>query len=273
MHPFPYLVLRLIRHFLPESLTRFLLRRNLIIHPGRDTANPEQSAETYGALLQTHHRTLAGQRVLVFGYGGRFAIAAELLKRGATHVTLVDKFAPPNETANATLVADFPDYFLRTQDGVRPNTQFITLFQADIRELTASIAPVDVVVSTSVYEHLPAGEIDSITAALAKLTRSGGIGIHFIDLRDHYFKYPFEMLTFSENIWQRWLNPTSNLNRWRCGDYARVFEKYFSQVALEVLERDPVNFLKTRARILPEFLTDDPASDAVTLIKVVAVSK
>ena len=271
MHPFPYVILRLIRHFLPESITRFLLRRNLIIHPGRDTAAPKQSVDQYIQELRAHGISPAGKHILVFGYGGSFAVAAELLGRGAAHVTLCDKFAPPNEYLNTTLITVFPRYFHAAPEGIRPSPEFISLYQADIRDLTDDIQPVDIVVSTSVYEHLPAGEVDSITAALAKLTRPGGIGIHFIDLRDHYFKYPFEMLTFSEPTWRKWLNPTSNLNRYRFRDYVSVFEKHFLEIKVEILERDYENFQLVSSRIRPEFLSNDIQLDTATLIKVICI--
>jgi hypothetical protein len=91
-----------------------------------------------------------------------------------------------------------------------------------------------------------------------------------VDLRDHYFKLPFEMLTFSERTWKRWLNPTSNLNRFRLRDYQRVFDSHFANVQVKVLERDPEAFARARSRIRPEFLAGDEAHDAVTLIEVVA---
>ena len=68
---------------------------------------------------------------------------------------------------------------------------------------------------------------DGITHALAGLTAAGGLNIHFVDLRDHFFRYPFEMLHYSEAAWRRWLNPTSNHNRYRVWDYRRVFEAAF----------------------------------------------
>jgi hypothetical protein len=269
MHPLPYLLLRLIRRFQPEGLTRFLLRRSIIIRPGRETTDPKTAAAIYADVLRAHDLILDGKRVLVFGYGGRFAIAAELLQLGAAHVVLCDKFAPPDEGANRSLPGAFPRYFSQTPDGVRPNPETVSLLQADIRDASNNIAPVDVVVSNSVYEHLPADNVAAITAALAALTSAHGVGIHFIDLRDHFFKYPFEMLTFSEQTWRRWLNPTSNLNRYRLNDYARVFENHFAQVHIDILTRAPEAFEAVRPRLRAEFLTGDPASDSVTQIKVI----
>jgi len=119
-----------------------------------------------------------------------------------------------------------------------------------------------------VYEHLD--QVERITQALATLTKPTGCQVHFIDLRDHYFKYPFEMLAYSESAWQKWLNPGSNLNRYRYTDYKQAFQNHFKEVRLEVLERDLEKFERARQQIRPEFLTGDPAIDAVTLLQVYA---
>ena len=78
------------------------------------------------------------------------------------------------------------------------------------------------------------------------------------------------MLAFSEKIWKNWLNPTSNLNRFRLRDYQRVFDSCFAKVEMNIVAREPEAFAKARARIRPEFLTGDAAQDDVTLIQVFA---
>jgi len=128
-----------------------------------------------------------------------------------------------------------------------------------------SLQPVDLVLSNSVYEHL--SDVDQITKALARLTKTAGVQLHFVDLRDHYFKFPFEMLTYSEKTWRNWLNPTSNLNRNRLLDYQKIFERYFNQVDISVLERDLDSYHKVEHRIRSEFLTGNPEIDSVTLIQ------
>src|SRR3989304_2148184 len=56
--------------------------------------------------------------------------------------------------------------------------------------------PVDLVLSSSVYEHLrrPEEQAEGLTQPAA----SPGFHVHFVDLRDHYFRRPFEMLCYSE---------------------------------------------------------------------------
>lgn len=261
-----YLILRLIRHFLPESITRFLLRRGLIIRPGLETREPASAVTRYRDALIVRGSTLMGKRVLVFGYGGNFAVGAELLRAGVRHVVLLDRFAPPDDRRNRELVRSYPDYFSLRGEQVATNEAFITLIHDDVKNVR--VEKFDLVLSSSVYEHLD--DVDGLTQALAALTAPSGVHIHYVDLRDHYFKLPFEMLKFSGKTWKNWLNPTSNLNRFRLRDYQRVFDKYFSKAEINILAREPEAFVSARSQIRPEFLTGDEAHDTVTLIEVVA---
>ncbi|HLO17032.1 MAG TPA: hypothetical protein VK206_19520 [Anaerolineales bacterium] len=266
----PYLIPRLVRHFLPERLVRTLLLRSIIIRPGLETSSPFAAVQRYVDALSERGQSFHGKRVLVFGYGGRFDIGFGLLKAGADHVILCDKYASPDETHNWQMFAMEDKYFVVEKKGVRPRAEWMTLLESDIREVrsTKEIDPVDIVLSSSVYEHLE--DVDGITRALAKLTKADGIHIHYVDLRDHFFKYPFEMLRFSESTWRTWLNPSSNHNRYRLWDYRRAFEDCFGQVEIEILACEQALFRKQMPYIRPEFISGNLGEDAVTLIQVIA---
>jgi hypothetical protein len=266
----PYLIPRLVRHFLPEKLARALLLRNIIIHPGLETDNPLAAVKRYADVLSRRGLSFQGKRVLVFGYGGRFDIGVGLLKEGAGHVILCDKYAPPDEAHNRQLFAADEKYFLLENKGLRPRPEWMTLLEADIREVQvpAQLEPVDLVISSSVYEHLD--DVEGITRALAWLTKLDGIQIHFVDLRDHFFKYPFEMLRFTEKVWQTWLNPSTNHNRYRLWEYRDAFRACFEQVEIEVLTREEEAFRKVLPRIRPEFITGNMDEDAVGVILLIA---
>lgn len=261
-----YIIPRVIRHLLPESITRFLLLRNWIIQASYETNNSQFAIGRYLDALEDH--SFKDKRVMVFGYGGRFDIGLGLLEAGANHVVLCEKYAPPDDRHNHTLLKKYPTYLFLEFQAVRPNPKHLTLLQADIREVTPETCqPFDVIISNSVYEHLD--DVDGITKSLAALTKPTGMQVHFVDLRDHYFKYPFEMLKFTKNFWYGWLNPTSNHNRFRLWDYQKVFEAYFSKVKITVLERDQLNFEKARPEILPEFISGKLQDDSVTLVRVI----
>jgi hypothetical protein len=192
------------------------------------------------------------------------------LKAGAAHVILCDKYAPADDAHNLRMFASEQAYFVVENDRLRPRPEWMTLLEADIRDVYASakMEPVDLVISSSVYEHLD--DVEGITRALAGLTKPEGIHIHYVDLRDHFFKYPFEMLRFPEGTWRRWLNPSSNHNRYRLWDYRRAFQAGFGQVEIQVLTREEEAFRKLLPRIRPEFLSGNLEEDAAGLIQVVA---
>jgi len=265
-----YLLLRLIRHFMPEGLARFLLKRRWIIKPGLESTDPFAASQRYVETLSAQSVDIHGKRVLVFGYGGRFAVGVDLLKRGAAHVVLCDHFVLLDTERNRDLLSEYGSYLKVEQDEVRPRGEFITLLHGDIREesVQKQISQVDIVLSTSVFEHLD--DVPGITLALAKLTAPDGIHLHFVDLRDHFFKYPFEMLKYSEGVWRNFLNPTSNLNRYRLNDYKSVFDGCFARVEFAVLERLVDEYHKAKDKIRPGFKTGNEDVDAVTLIHVLA---
>jgi hypothetical protein len=275
-----YLFLRISRRILPPGIMHFLLDIRLFVRPGPETRQPVKALKDYieslevyvsgktGATAHPGGNPIQGKRIMIFGYGGNFALGCMLLRNGAAHVILCDKYASPNHQTNQGLLAEYGEFLSREGEQVVPCPEKITLLQTDIRDTARehAIQPVDLILSRSVFEHLD--DLNGITQALVELTQPDGIQVHFINLGDHYFKYPFEMLTFSEATWSRWLNPTSNLNRWRYPAYKELFERFFGQVEIEVRERDDHSFERTKPRIRPEFLTGDPAIDAITKLKV-----
>jgi hypothetical protein len=261
-----YLILRLFRHFMPETMARFLLKRRWIIRPGLESSNPAAAVDQYVSGLKSHGRSIAGKRVLVFGYGGRFSVGVELLKQGAAHVVLCDHFVLLDRERNLELLPEYSDFLFMDDNQVKPRPEYITLLHGDICDtaIQNQISQVDLVLSISVFEHLDG--VDAITRALAALTSPTGAQLHYVDLRDHYFKYPFEMLAYSSGVWKNLLNPTSNLNRLRLWDYRRIFETYFNKVNILVYASQNVEFEAARKRIRPEYISGDSAEDAATLI-------
>ncbi len=266
----PYLLPRLARHFMPERLTRFLLLRSVVIRPGLETSDPSAAVQRYVEVLARRGKSLAGKRAMLFGYGGRFDVGVGLLEAGAAHVVLCEKYAPPDDEHNSQLLPRYGRYLQMENGSPRPAPEFMTLFQGDVRQLEPSqgIPVCDYVFSSSVYEHV--GDADGITRGLAKFSGLDGLQIHYVDLRDHFFKYPFQMLTYSEKTWYGWLNPTSNHNRLRLWNYRAIFEKYFENVEIEVLARDVAAFQQVQARVKPEFVSGNLQDDSVTLTRVIA---
>ncbi len=260
-----YLIPRLIRRLTPDRLRRWLMDSGLISGPGLETSAPEAALARCLNALEANRFSLVGKTVLLFGYGGSFATACALLDSGACRVTLFDRFAQPYVRRNRSLWPLYDRYLEKTDWGVKPRKEFLSVLPGDAG--AEDMPRVDIVLSGAVLEHV--ADLEDVMGTLVACTSPGSIQLHFVDLRDHFFKYPFEMLCYSDDVWRRYLNPPSNLNRLRLRDYERVFKKYFSGVSLTVLERDPAAFEKARPRILEEFLTRDPQIDSVTRIQAV----
>ncbi len=264
-----YLIPRLARRFAPPALVTFLKSRHLLIRPGLETFAPEQAAERYLAALARAGRTLRDASLLLFGYGGGFALGCQLLERGAGRVVLYDRFAAPDDRRNAGLLPRFSQYLGRHGARIAPvSDRLQVLAMPESRTAPVALPAVDVVFSSSVFEHV--SDVDAELTALAPATAEGGVHLHFIDLRDHFFRYPFDMLCYTERVWADWLNPDTHHNRYRTRDYERAFERRFERVAIEVIERNHAAFERARPRIRPEFLTGDDDIDAATQILVVA---
>ena len=261
-----YLFPRVIRHFMPPGLARFLLLRRWIIRPGLETDAPELAAEQYRQDLAERGIYLSGKRILILGYGGRFGVGCALLKMGVGQVVLCEKGVQPDDSYNRTLLGNHSDVLILKESRVLSDPKQLEVVEGDIRQL--KLRPVDIVLSTSVYEHLD--DVTGVTRALAALTNPDGVNLHYIDLRDHFFKFPFEMLCYSERIWRGWLNPTTHHNRYRLLDYRAAFEGCFVRVELKVMARDEEGYSKTRDRIRPEFLSTDPLVDSVTKLAIFA---
>lgn len=244
MIPLDYLALRLVRRHLPDRLVRALLARRLFITPGLETTDPEAAVRRFQEALASEGAAVAGQRVLIFGYGGSFAVGRALLRAGARHVVLLDPYAAPE---------------------AREPPEALTVVHGPLEAyLESGGPPADLVLSNSVLEHVD--DLPRAVPQLARATAPGGRQVHFVDLRDHFFKYPFEMLCHSERIWRGVLNPGSNLNRLRAPDYERIFRASFSRVSVEPIEADLPAFQRARHRIRPEFLTGADGRDAITRI-------
>ncbi|MFT3892232.1 MAG: hypothetical protein QM730_11415 [Anaerolineales bacterium] len=57
-----YLIPRVLRHFMPESVARFLLKRRWIIRPGLESSDPAAAATRYAETLTGCGESLKGKK-------------------------------------------------------------------------------------------------------------------------------------------------------------------------------------------------------------------
>ena len=260
----------MVRRLIPEGMIVFFKRNGWIIVAGIETRAPAAALDNYLSALQEASYSIEGKRVLLFGYGGRFAVACALLEAGAKHVVLSEYNLKPDQQFNCSIVEEYSRYLSMKNGKVLPNPYFITLAHGDIRTLVKEnrLERVHLILSNSVFEHLD--DVSDILGALSEITLPEGLHLHFIDLRDHYFKYPFEMLCYSERVWQNFLNPNSNLNRFRLWHYEQIFKKYFKKVNLSILDSNIKEFNSAKNRMKPEYIYGDQKIDSALRIKVLA---
>lgn len=264
MVPLDYWFLRLARRATPQGVVDLLLDRGLYLKPGRDTSDPAGVARSYAAIATARGKALTGKTVCVLGYGGGLGVGLHLLEAGAGHVILQDPFAPVRTARNRALSDELRAKYLR---GDAPDPVRITLVHERL-EAYAARAPgrIDLLVSNSVLEHVD--DVPRLIAATKLALAPDGLGVHVVDLRDHFFKHPFEMLCYDAATWAGWLDASNHLNRLRVRDYDRIFRAVFPHVEVTVIDHLRDAFRAARPRIRPEFLTGDEDVDAVATIRV-----
>ena len=268
MVPFNYWVLRLCRRVTPQRIVDFILDRGICLKPGKETSTPQTVAGLYAEWAGKYGHRLEGSTVCVAGFGGGFGVGVYLLERGARRVILQDPYAPVRSRRNRHIPVELIGRYFRKKDGDWvPNGVQLVHVRQDLPSYSfENPESADIVFSRSVLEHVV--DAEAVVAACARLTRMGGLNIHLINLQDHVFAYPFEMLCYSKRTWDKWLNPGSNLNRLRTQDYAAIFRRHFSSMDVTIVESLKEEFHRVRSRIRPEFLTGDDEIDSAAIIRI-----
>lgn len=264
-----YWCMRLIRRSIPQAAVEWMLDRGVLLKPGLDTRAPRESVEQLQESCNRLGMPLAGQVVCVVGYGGSFGIALALLDAGVRHVVLQDPFAPLRQARIRQIDRRRLEQYFHHCDGEwHPDPQRITIVREFLDVYVRNHpASADIVFSSSVLEHVD--DVERLVGACRELTRPGGVNVHAVDLRDHYFRYPFEMLCYERSTWKRWLD-SCGLNRLRFADYQTTFTRHFPEHRLIVTQALPEEFQQAKTRIRAEFLTGDDEIDGVGTIRVEA---
>lgn len=184
------------------------------------------------------------KRILEVGIGATNSSAYEVAARGASSAIALEPFVPLDPALDAALLAEC----------ARRHHLAAPAIAGPVRRLTslASIAAagIDLILSNSVLEHV--ADMDALVRDLRRVLAPGGAMLHLVDYRDHFFRYPYHHLLWSDAVWNRWLNP-GDLPRWRIGDHLGCFERHGLRV--ETMRATPLTaeFERVRTRIHPRF--------------------
>ncbi|NTV65757.1 MAG: methyltransferase domain-containing protein [Oscillochloris sp.] len=239
---------------MPHSV-HFLLMR-LRGHANVSEQLPDSYFAGWQAQLTRSGLSLAGKHVVEIGSGRYARMALRMLKAGARRVTLIDLYAVSldHQEQAATLQADCASLGLSWED-VRSRVRVI---QGDLLALPpgALDEPADLVVSNAVLEHVR--DPQAIYRSCYDLLRAGGATYHMVDLRDHnfHFRYPFEMLTYSDMVWKHCLDLHGgfHVNRWRAHEHLLALAKAgFQMVTYESILSDVPGLQSIQRRLIGRF--------------------
>ena len=201
-----YVALRLIRRFLFTYNT--LLKIGKIVPHYGVNSNQSHAVELVDAYEQLVRKyapdvlTLDNCRILEIGAGVTDTVGLLLAERFTCEVHVCDPYVDFDADGTAAAIQQF---------GITPEARNRT---KRVREpLTNGY---DLILSNSVLEHVehPTQFFGQMKIAI----RERGRMIHRVDYRDHFFKYPYHFLMFSDFVWNTFLNP-GDLYRWRLDDH------------------------------------------------------
>jgi SAM-dependent methyltransferase len=249
-----YVVEGLGRHVIPDSWFDKMREWAGLRHPAE--ADPDLCWRDMQARLARIEFNIEGKRILDIGSGRYARLALRMLGAGASHVTLIDLQAIPAHEAKhrALLSRDCVALGLDLETA-------LARIEAITGNITATPVPspenrVDAIVSNAALEHMQ--DPRSVFARSREWLKPGGVTVHAVDLRDHAhgFRYPLEMLTFSDEIWQRRFDMKGgyHVNRWRIPDFTRALDEAgFDDVRYKVVERDEDELRRVLPRLDARF--------------------
>lgn len=198
---------------------------------------------------------LDGKVILELGPGYSLTMALLFLAMGARKVYLIDRFkhlfwdkqdiAYHRKALNKIKEMDLPYVpsamdalsFSEHSDNIALNHNKIEFRSGDAASIPLGDSSIDIVFSNAVMEHVH--NVRKAIDEIHRVTRNEGLGIHEIDLRDHFFaQTPLRLLQYPDWLWNlmTWFRP-GYTNRLRLADYIKLFESYGFEIGKYTVTR------------------------------------
>jgi len=181
-----------------------------------------------------------GKNILEIGYGNSLAIGLLFLAYGAKKVFLVDRFKHLFlDKENAVFHKKILNRIVEeegtpfAQEAVKAvdikNNGIIEFDKNKIEIIYANAANlpieddlIDLIISNAVLEHIH--DIKKAVEEMSRVIKRGGICIHQVDLRDHFFKSQLlRLLQYPDWVWNLMTsNRPDYTNRLRISDYIKL---------------------------------------------------
>ncbi len=214
-----YIVLRFIRKFFfTTNLLNYIGKYMPYYQVNKNQQFPNPIVSTYKNEIERIGLNVKNKIILEIGTGSTLSTGYELVH--LTHCKYIanEPFVSFNNKLDNRLQLQLKQHY-------NINTIPEINSEKDLNRIESQ--SVDVVLSNSVLEHVT--NMDNLLAQLKRILKPEGVMIHSVDYRDHFFKYPYHFLQFSEKTWNKWLNP-GDLPRWRLTDHEQLFKKYGFEV-------------------------------------------
>ncbi len=239
-----YFGARVARRFLPlDSLPKRWREKLPGLQPNLGELNQEGIWEIYkkNAPLPPD-QWLEGRSVLEIGTGRTNGSCYMMVANGARHATSLEPFRPLDPERDAKQLNEVSTAFKWGET---------VLSERVSRETTIGALPdeaFDMVLSLAVLEHVT--DMTLLTNHLWRVLKPGGEMLHMVDYRDHFFRYPYHHLLWSEKTWSHYLDP-GDLPRWRISDHISFFSN--RGFSTQILKSSAINaeFAKIESRIHP----------------------
>jgi SAM-dependent methyltransferase len=242
----PYIVFRVIRHFLPTAVFRSLTKALPWMQRSVGETSGERLANWYHRFFAAASPpiSVAGARLLELGTGATNAACYEFVGNQALFCHSYEPFIALDRKIDSVLLSDCSRRHGLPPDFIRARTSRVSSLE------TLEPDSVDLILSNSVLEHVI--DLAALNRQLVRILRPGGWMIHIVDYRDHFSAYPYHHLIWSRRTWDRWFNP-GDLPRWRITDHVQAFENLGLKVQIIVARSYPEAFDEIRDRVHPEF--------------------
>lgn len=257
-----YVPLRLIRRFLFTD--RFLARMGRFMpyyRTNQGQESPGPIVDAYEALLGQKSLSLKGKAILEIGCGVTSGTGFEMAGRFGAHWTGLEPYA--------ALDADL-DARIREEVAARHPEPWSGSAVRAVSFEGLPDAAFDLILSNSVLEHV--FDLDGLIRECFRVLAPGGAMLHRVDYRDHFFKYPFHFLQFSEKTWQGLVGP-GDLTRRRLPEHlADLARRGFLTETLEIASA-PKAFDRMEKHLHPSFNRFGREALVVTGASIFAVKK
>lgn len=245
--------LQLAEYILLRMIRRYLFSYNVLLRIGKFipgfgvNGNQESASATVDAYIRLisefapeHLQKAPHIRVLDIGCGVTNTVGLILAERLGCEVHVCDPYVQFDQAGTNAGISRF---------GISEQAQMRTL-----RVDAPDASGYDLILSCAVLEHVKYP--DQFFVSMKNVLRPAGTMVHIVDYRDHFFKYPYFFLMFSDAVWNNLLSP-GDLFRWRLDDHLAACERAGMHVrvgrqsSLSSEFAKVANRLQTRFRAMP----------------------